>query len=102
MQKDKNSENKPDEPMSTTSKKQCTILQYVKGQDLVKMISKLAVVNGLSIITISKSEFIKARFSSKRLQLPRSPSSGMALILWHVDQLLGNDCGISKYKTAVA
>jgi hypothetical protein len=30
----KNFENNADEPMPTTSKKQCTILQYVKGQDL--------------------------------------------------------------------
>jgi hypothetical protein len=24
------------------------------------------------------------------------------LVLWHVDPLLGNDCGISKYTTAAA
>jgi hypothetical protein len=43
--------------MATALKKQCTILQYVKGQILEeekKKIIKLAVVVGLSITTTSK------------------------------------------------
>jgi hypothetical protein len=50
----KNSENNPDHPMLTASKKQCSILQYIKGQVSEKTVSKLAVVDGLSITTISK------------------------------------------------
>jgi hypothetical protein len=67
----KKSENNPDKPMPTTSKKQCTILQYVKGQDLDKTVRKPEVVDGLSINDISKSEFIRGSFLSRRLQLPK-------------------------------
>lgn len=47
----KDSENNPDDPMLTASKKQCSILQYVKRQLSEKMVSILAVS-----ITISKKK----------------------------------------------
>jgi hypothetical protein len=50
----KNSQNNPDKPMLTASKKQGSILQYVKRHVLEKTESKLEVVDGLSITTISK------------------------------------------------
>jgi hypothetical protein len=57
--------------MPTTSKKQCTILQYIKGHKLEETAGKLAVVDGLSINAISESEFVKASYLSKGLQLPK-------------------------------
>jgi hypothetical protein len=57
-----------------------TILHCVKGQNLEKTVNKFAAVDGLSINSISKSEFKRTCFLSKGLQLPESPSSVVALI----------------------
>jgi hypothetical protein len=43
-----------------------------KGQDLEKTVSKLAVVDRLSVNTNSKSKFIRTSFLSKGLPLPES------------------------------
>lgn len=66
--------------MPSSSKRQMTILHYVKGLDLEETVSKLAALDGISVNTITKSEFIRESFTSKRMQLQRSPSSVMTLI----------------------
>lgn len=66
--------------MPSSSKRQMTILHYVKGLDLEETVSKLAALDGISVNPITKSEFIRESFTSKRMQLQRSPSSVMTLI----------------------
>lgn len=66
--------------MPSSSKRQTTILHYVKGLDLEETVSKLAALDGISVNTITKSEFIRESFTTKRMQLQRSPSSVMTLI----------------------
>ncbi|KAF6321781.1 S1 RNA binding domain 1 [Rhinolophus ferrumequinum] len=80
MKRKKKSELNNDEPMPSSSKRRTTILHYVKGLDLEETVSKLAALDGISINTITKSEFIRESFTSKGMQLPGSPSSVMTLI----------------------
>ncbi|XP_074174497.1 uncharacterized protein LOC109443974 isoform X2 [Rhinolophus sinicus] len=81
MKRKKKSDLTNGEPMPSPSKRQTTILHHVKGLDLEETVSKLAALDGISVNTITKSEFIRESFTSKGMQLPRSPSSVMTLIL---------------------
>ena len=54
LKRKKHSEINNDEPKPSSSKRQTTILQHVKGLDFEETVSKLAALDGILINTITK------------------------------------------------